>query len=451
MNSRTHLETPAAVAPRLVAFSTILVAAILVLIPFHAFLSVWVGGSLGIYDGARIWKEIILLVLLVPASYLLWKGMASGKRPSTGPVFWLVVGYVGLHGIAGLVAYGAKQVNAEALWYGLTVNLRFLLFFVCCAVVASYSPWLRAHWQKLVFIPAGLVVGFGLLQIFVLPPDILAHFGYGPDTIVPYQTVDQKQAYVRVQSTMRGPNPLAAYLVVVIAAAVAVLARQRQARWAYRGLVALLAGSTVVLGFTYSRSGYIGAVIAVGVACWLLAQNARLRRWLLIIVAGVVLLGGCLVWVLRQNDSVQNVLFHTNEHSAAPRSSNQDRAAALQSGLGDLAQQPLGQGPGTAGPASVHNNGKVRIAENYYLQIGQEVGWIGIVLFVAILTAVGWELLKRRPEALAVCLCASLVGISIINLLSHAWTDDTLSLLWWGLAGIVASPAILNSTRNDVR
>jgi hypothetical protein len=38
---------------------------------------------------------------------------------------------------------------------------------------------------------------------------------------------------------------------------------------------------------------------------------------------------------------------------------------------------------------------------------------------------------------------ASLIGISVINLVSHAWMDDTLSLLWWGLAGIALAPAII--------
>jgi hypothetical protein len=33
-------------------------------------------------------------------------------------------------------------------------------------------------------------------------------------------------------------------------------------------------------------------------------------------------------------------------------------------------------------------------------------------------------------------LLASLIGISFVNLLSHAWADDTLAYLWWGLAGI---------------
>jgi hypothetical protein len=39
-------------------------------------------------------------------------------------------------------------------------------------------------------------------------------------------------------------------------------------------------------------------------------------------------------------------------------------------------------------------------------------------------------------------LLASLAGITFVNLLSHAWTDDTLAYLWWGLAGIALAPII---------
>jgi hypothetical protein len=32
--------------------------------------------------------------------------------------------------------------------------------------------------------------------------------------------------------------------------------------------------------------------------------------------------------------------------------------------------------------------------------------------------------------------------LTVVNLLSHAWADDTLTYVWWGLAGIaMAQPA----------
>jgi O-antigen ligase len=104
--------------------------------------------------------------------------------------------------------------------------------------------------------------------------------------------------------------------------------------------------------------------------------------------------------------------------------------------------EPLGRGVGTAGPASVYNNNNVRISENYFLQVAQETGWAGLILFIAINYLIVCELWRRRNEVLARILLASLAGITFINLLSHAWTDDTLAYLWWGLTGIALAPII---------
>jgi hypothetical protein len=98
----------------------------------------------------------------------------------------------------------------------------------------------------------------------------------------------------------------------------------------------------------------------------------------------------------------------------------------------------LGQGLGSAGPASVYNIKSAKISENYYVQIAQETGIIGIALFVSINVLLGIYLYKSGSES-SIILFASLIGISFVNLLSHAWSDDTLSLLWFGLTGIILS------------
>jgi hypothetical protein len=137
-------------------------------------------------------------------------------------------------------------------------------------------------------------------------------------------------------------------------------------------------------------------------------------------------------------------LFHTDEHSLSSDSSNFDRLGHLKNGLKDIAHEPWGGGPGTAGPASVRNPERTRLAENYYLQIGQEVGVVGLLIFISINILVAAALFKQSG-ALSLALFASLIGLTIVNMLSHAWGDDTLGLLWWGLAGIALAPSIRQS------
>jgi hypothetical protein len=143
--------------------------------------------------------------------------------------------------------------------------------------------------------------------------------------------------------------------------------------------------------------------------------------------------------VFRDNQTFQDTFLHTSATSKSAKSSNQKHESATITGLKDVIHQPLGSGVGSAGPASVYNNHPARIAENYYVQITQEVGIIGLALFVGILAATSLSLYENRQDSLSLILLVSLVGISFVNLLSHAWADDTLSLVWFGFAGIALS------------
>jgi O-antigen ligase len=203
----------------------------------------------------------------------------------------------------------------------------------------------------------------------------------------------------------------------------------------------------VVLAATYSRSAWIGAFVGVGlIAASKLKHLFSIRSAVLIALAGTTILATGL-YVLRDNDFVQNTFFHTDEHSLASTSSNDAHASASLTALKEVVRQPLGRGPGTAGQASVYNAGHdARIAENYYLQVGQEVGWLGLALFIAICILVAIRLYAIRQDPLALGLLAAFIGLVIVNMLSHAWADDTLAYLWWGFAGLV-----LGAYENDDR
>lgn len=415
----------------------LMVVIILLFVPFHALIAVW-GASLGgSYDYLRIWDEILLclataLVIIFGATHKkAWRQLVQDKR-----LLVLAGAYILWHVVLGVWVLWHNNVTPSAFAYSLLVNLRFVVFFILIWLLALQWSWLRQRWYVLVMAPAALVVGFGLLQATVLPADILRHVGYGPDTILPFQAVDQKDEYARVQSTLRGPNPLGAYLVIIGSICLAAgirLFKNVHVRYIAGG--ALLA-ATIVLANTYSRSAYIGTVVAAVLICWWSVRSARRRRALLVFGAAVLIVAASSAWLLRTNDYVENVLFHTDEHSLSATSSNESRSAALQQGAEEVLHEPFGRGPGSAGPASVYNDNSVRIAENYYLQIGQEVGWLGIGLFVALQYSVVRRLWPTRRTILGMSVLASLAGITVIAMLSHPWTDDTLAYVWWGLAGV---------------
>ncbi|HSH56288.1 MAG TPA: O-antigen ligase family protein, partial [Candidatus Limnocylindrales bacterium] len=409
-------------------------ACILALLPFHAFLTVWLSTLVGHYTALRLWKEVLLVGLVVGSLIVLARSSVSRRQLSRATWFWLIVAYGLLLLLSGVVALQQQTVTPKAFAYGLLLDGRFLLFFITTYIIAWQHAWLRQHWRGLILWPAGVVVAIGLLQYFVLPPDVLRHFGYGPDTIPAVSTIDQKLEYQRIASTLRGANPFGAYLVLIISLLGALVLRRPKFDW--RSAVLLMA-SFVVLAVTFSRSAWIGVVVSLAVLLGLSIWHRVSRRWLLLGVAAGFMTFASVGYILRENDTFQNAFFHTDEHSRSAISSNEGRLGALQSGVRDLVHEPLGRGTGTAGPASVYNQPHgVRLAENYFLQIGQEIGVIGLGLFVAINGVIAWKFWKQRDQLLPLVLLASFMGLTVINLLSHAWTDDTLAYIWWGLAGV---------------
>jgi hypothetical protein len=412
------------------------VMAILLLMPFHAFLTVWLSSLLGHYAALRLWKEGLLLLCVVSAIYLIATDHKIRSHTITRRLVWLIFAYMLLSVVWGLLALNQHDVSAKALGYGLIVNLRFLAFFLVAWAAALRLGRLRANWQWLVYWPAIFVVVFGLLQIFILPNDFLRHFGYGTATILPVETINHNQHYVRFFSTLRGANPLGAYLVIPITlVSVWLLGARRNWRQAV-----FLAAALVVLFFTFSRSAWVGTGLSVVVVLFLGRLSRRFQQVALVAVACLLLAGAGLAIGFRHDTKFENFILHTQTHSAVPTTSDQGHVAALKNGLRDLSHHAMGNGPGTAGPASIYNNHPPRIAENYFIQIGQEVGWLGLTMFLLINVGVGYLLFLRRDDPLALSLFASLIGITFISLFSHAWTDDTLAYVWWGLAGIAMAP-----------
>ena len=151
-----------------------------------------------------------------------------------------------------------------------------------------------------------------------------------------------------------------------------------------------------------------------------------------------MLVAGGAIAIWRRNTVLENTLLHSSQLSLSPDTSNEVRVEAWSKGVKSIIKQPLGQGPGTAGPASFRNN-RPRIAENYFIQIAQEVGIIGMAIFMAISVVIAKYLWRLRSQTLPAILLASFIGLNLVNLLSHAWADDTLAYLWWGLAGVASA------------
>lgn len=401
-------------------------------IVFHAPLTVWLGTMWPAYDQIiKAWKELLMglaLVLLI---------VVAIRRKMVGTFFddriiQLSLVYAGLHFVMILLLHnGLQPVGA-----GLLIDLRFVLYLVLVYCAVKLVPQSRRKFIMVIAGGAVVVLSFALLQLFVLPRDILAHIGYSKATIAPYLTVDQNPAYIRINSTLRGPNPLGAYIVIVLSAVLA--AAIKYGRKLERRKIYLLGGlaavSGIVLGATYSRSSLIGLIVAIVVTIGAVA-SVKARRQLGIVVAISILVVSAVLVIGRTDPVISNVIWHDNPTGGSSVDSNQGHAESLVDGTNRMLRQPFGSGVGSTGSASLDSQSPL-IIENQYLFVAHEVGWLGLVLFVWLFVEVMRRLWQRRQSALALGVFASGCGLAVIGLLLPVWTDDTVSIIWWGLAAV---------------
>jgi hypothetical protein len=378
----------------------------------------------------KSWKEL-LMVLLVPIACVLITRHKLWPELMRDWIFRLIVAYVALHAIVSIVLYKGLLATMAGL----------------AIVLLRIRPDYRLRMLIVAAVGAMVVVGFGVLQLF-LPADILKYIGYSTKTIVPYLTVDKNHDFIRINSTLRGPNPLGAYVIIVLAALASLLARQaiRLKTFTRRGAFAAMAlASLVVLWVSYSRSAYVGALVALGIVLAVtVGRRLPTRWWVIGCVLVFALVGGLLA--AKGNSFISNTLLHENPQGGSSVSSNQGHAESLQAGFGGLLQRPFGAGVGTTGSASLYGQAPT-IIENQYLLIGHEIGWLGIILFVTLFTFILVRAWRGRRDWLALAVFASGIGLALVGLLLPVWVDDTVSIIWWGLAAIVLASL---KTRTDV-
>ncbi len=410
-----------------------LLAAIFLGISLHAPLSVglgtlWPDAALLI----KAWKEILMGVALVLIVVILTTKKQWGIVQSW--LMYLIAAYTGVMLILVPLLFMGIDATASAL----LINLRFLLFFVLVYVAVRLYPRVVPLFLSTLATGAVIVIVFGVLQVTILPHDVLKYIGYGPTTIMPYLTVDQNMDFIRISSTLRGPNPLGAYMAIVLAvlaAAWGVLQLKGYA-WKWQGWLLAVAGalSALVLWASYSRSALVAAVIAIAIV-GVVRLGSRVSRagWVGIAVAALVLVGGA--YALRDTSFVSTVILHEDPAEGGVVNSNDEHAASFMYGFQRLLAQPFGAGVGSTGSPSLVTDAPL-IIENQYFYVAHEAGWAGLVLFLAISVLVLWLLWRRRRHWLGVAVFASGVGLMIAGMVLPVWADDTVAIIWWGLAAI---------------
>lgn len=399
----------------------------------HAPLTVWLGTLLPSYAVMiKSWKELLMVVAVVLAVVIvtkrrMWRSMLRDH------LLQLVTAFATLH----ILLLPIMWTGATASMAGLAIDLRYLLFFMLVYICVKVAPRYETLFLRVGVGGAVLVATFAFLQATVLPKDILTHIGYDKNmTIAPYLTVDENHDYIRINSTMRGPNPLGAYMVIVLSILASWLITRRKEIKQHWLVVAILGiGGLVGLWASYSRSALGALVASLGLIFMAtIARSFSARHWVLVVAVFGAAVGGLVV--LKESSFVSNVILHDDPGHGSSISSNEGHVESLIDGIGRLMRQPLGAGVGSTGSASLYGDSGGLIIENQYLFIAHEVGWLGLGLFFAIFVYTLCALWQRRRDWLALGVFTSGIGLALIGLLLPVWVDDTVSIIWWGLAAL---------------
>lgn len=419
----------------------------------HAPVSTWLIDNFGNKELFKSLKDIVIFAI---GAVLVHYGYRQGvlRKVMNQKI---IIGII-LYTFFSVLITTVKMNEVDAELAGLIFNFRFLTIFIVVRILIETLSRkeitkFKDSALRVVMYGTFLVIGFGLLQVLVLPDDFLSNLGYNSNTIEPFDTVDENSSFVRVISTLRGANPLGVYLILGLSLVLTCsLDLRKKIKVESKSYSLLFVAGLAVLYFTYSRAAAVGAAVTLSLLV-LVLLNTDYRKYIYIAGAILISVGLVAAFIFRDTDFVNYTILHSDQDSALTDSSNSERINGYKKGLEDVVDNPLGQGLGSAGPASAYNdkldiNNKdnnfrtdnINISENYYIQIAQEVGVIGLGVMLYIFFDIAKNMYLQRQNKVPAALFASFIGIGIAGMFMHAWTDETVAVVWWTLAGLWYKP-----------
>lgn len=357
------------------------------------------------------------------------------------------VGPLNVAAVLGLlvIAAGAlHMMNRREFPSPRDVMFPYLLFLIVCVVSLVESPD-RMGGIKDLFRFASLffiyqLVGYigrterGMRRVLVA----IAISGIGPILVGAYQfatgsgfTIKQG-AFVRLEGTFVHPNPFSLYLALVLPALIAAwLVVKEWRRW----LGIIIAGLTVCLVLTFTRTGWIGLFAAVLIMAWL-----RYRKIFFVIP---IVLAAVLFLIPGVADRFSD-LDSTDSPRGTTTNSLDWRFEYWSEALQNVGESPVwGQGLGFIRETT--EQGKE--AHNDFVRVLVETGLAGLVLFVWAVARLTVAAVKatRRPatrlrSAVRVAFAGTMVAYVLMSLTSNLISQPAVQWYFWSIMALAIAP-----------
>lgn len=324
------------------------------------------------------------------------------------------------------------------------LNVLFVLFFL----LVRRLPWAREEVQlleKCLIVTGALIAAGGLWELLgqtsydrfmvdaVGQPtylrDVLGQVDRQQGTVLVYG----EAGYVRVGGWVINPLSLGFSLILPLAVAMHRLSRDR--RTLVPGLV--VAACAVTLYFTLTRSALLSGGIAVVIAIWGSVRAKYSRAVGVAIAAAVALI--CLAPLIPGTDAADRVVGALQGTDSSAQTHSERSSSALRKALNEPLGLGLGSNPTTGLLEKTSNS---VIAEDNYLQVSLELGWVALLAFVLLTAAALRELLaehRRRSSTPAIAALGAGTGLAVGAFFLHVWLDFPTALLFWSFAGVLTS------------
>ena len=329
----------------------------------------------------------------------------------------------------GFICYGLVASLSTSL------SIRFFVFHVTCflivlVVVSSIKKYKHLHWMI-------AIVGVGLLLAALYG----CYQGYiGVDVVASQQDLSVNAGMPgRVYSFFDNPNNFAEILAMLIPLMLALLLNARTLSGKFLCLV-VLGVSVAAIGFTYSRSSWIG--LAGAVVLFFAFKNWRLVPVLLVL--GIVSIPFLPESIYNRVLTIGNL----QDSSTRYRFAIWEATGRL---LGDYGLRGVGLGNDVMGgvfeqyPTLYDGNYPIH-THNNYLQMWAEVGFFGLLAYLGVILGHLKAGVKayiagtdRRVKNMLAASVSAMCGILVISLAEYTWFYPRNMFIFWFLFAVIAA------------
>ncbi len=351
--------------------------------------------------------------------------------------------------IAAMLALGAVYVVVSPVTFTAAYVYRVLyeppLLLAAIAVLARLSgmpAWAPTR-AALAFI-AGTAVSalYAWAQVYLFGFPYLQTFYTDPGAQIHHSFLATGLSQPRAIGLLHSPNEFGASLAIAIAllAAPGLLPLRGWLRtW-------LLGALSLALLLSFSRSGWLATILAVGTVMWLSraelpdnqAVRAALRKPATWFQIGTPVLVALVLAAAVFASSGAAALVGATATGTDPSAGN--RPVSVRAGLIVVAEHPLGLGLGTAGPKAARfdeQEGRPRIlTETWYILYAIQVGVLGLGLLLVTATTILWRLWKDRLRSLSRVALGIGFGLGAGAVVIPVIEDPSVYTPLWAIAGM---------------